>query len=35
MAAVHGFEALSLNVAALRTEKRQPVESFVGTMRRV
>lgn len=35
MAQAHGFEAVSLDVAALRTEKRQPVESFVGTMRRV
>jgi len=34
MAAAHGFEVLSLGVEALRTEKRQPVESFVGVMRR-
>lgn len=34
MAAAHGFEVVSLGSEALRTEKRQPVESFVGVMRR-
>lgn len=34
MAAAHGFDMLSLDSEALRTEKRQPVESLVGVMRR-
>jgi predicted TPR repeat methyltransferase len=34
VAAAQGFEIVSLGVEALRTEKRQPVESFVGVMRR-
>ncbi|MEQ8266623.1 MAG: methyltransferase domain-containing protein [Parvibaculum sp.] len=35
LAARHGFEVLSFGTAALRTEKRVPVESFVTAMRRI
>ncbi len=34
LAALHGFEVMSIDAAALRTEKRMPVESFVAVMRR-
>ncbi|ABS62112.1 Methyltransferase type 12 [Parvibaculum lavamentivorans DS-1] len=30
----HGFEVVSMDVDALRTEKRVPVESFIGVMRK-